>query len=149
MDTHTADVAKQRAAEYVRYWREIAGMTPVQLAEASGVSRSKLYDIEEGRGALAKPETLSSVAKAIGRDPSEILAIIGRDMPEAVTQGSSSEAILEQLAADLKQVLANQERMGTLVVTIAEQIERGELEVRRPQTRKRPGARSEHPSSPR
>lgn len=133
MDTHTPDVAKQRAAEYVRFWREVAGMTPVQVEEASGVSRSKLYDIEGGRG--AKPETLSSVARAIGRDPIEILALIGRPAPESVTAGGDSGATLESIAADVQRMLANQEQIGTLVVTIAEQIERGELEVRRPQKR--------------
>lgn len=133
MDAHTSEVTR-RAAEYVTHWRERAGLTPVDVARASGVSRTKVYDIEAGRG--AKPETYSRVVRALGRDPEEIQAILRGAVTEAVSPGAS-EATLEVIAADVRQLLENQERLGSLVVTALEQIAAGNMPARRPRSRKR------------
>lgn len=138
MDTHTSDVT-QRAAEYVVQWRERAGLTPVDVARLSGVSRTKVYDIEGGRG--AKPETYTRVVRALGRDPEEIQSILRGGTPDSVTEESTPAATLEGIAADVQRVLENQERVGTLFVAFLEQIQSGDIQVvqapRRPRTRKR------------
>lgn len=84
MDDQLDDV-RERVAKYVSYWRAHAGLSIAQAVEATngGVSRSKWSEIENARGDRPKPETLGAVARALSRDPAELLEVIGLDAPSA------------------------------------------------------------------
>src|SRR5215213_6667029 len=85
--------------EALRRARVDAGLTISELAKRAGVSRDTISNAERGRHSLQGP-TLSKIAHALGRAPSELLAEEERLSPKA--QGRSS---LEPTFDDLNGVL--------------------------------------------
>ncbi|MDQ7841397.1 MAG: helix-turn-helix transcriptional regulator [bacterium] len=90
-----------RARAYLNYGRAIRrlrrerGMTRDALATESGVSPSYLYEVERG---YKRPSTdvLASVAEALGRSPSEMLAYI-EVMSEALPETPDETPIMAQI----------------------------------------------------
>jgi transcriptional regulator with XRE-family HTH domain len=68
--------------EALRRARVDAGLTISELAKRAGVSRDTISHAERGRHSLQGP-TLSKIARALGRAPSELLAEEERLAPKA------------------------------------------------------------------
>jgi transcriptional regulator with XRE-family HTH domain len=73
--------------EALRRTRVDAGLTISELAKRAGVSRDTISNAERGRHSLQGP-TLSKIARALGKAPSELLAEEERLFPKA--KGHSS-----------------------------------------------------------
>lgn len=56
----------------IKDYRCAIGMTQVELAKRSGVSRSIISGLESGSITVTKTDTLSKIAKALGKKVSEI-----------------------------------------------------------------------------
>lgn len=108
------DDVRTRVAEYVRYWRSYAGLSIADVLEPSGVSRSKWSDVENARGDQPRPETLGAMAKAIGRDPGELLAIIGVGRPDAAVSPERHRQVDEALTLVEATLRAHDRRLAAL-----------------------------------
>lgn len=97
MDGQLDDV-RARIASYVSYWRAHAGMSIADAVSASGVSRSKWSEIENGKGDRPKPETLGAIARAIERDPADLLAIVGLEAPTPPRDGGTEQGAAAAVA---------------------------------------------------
>lgn len=62
----------------IRAHRERAGFTQRQLAEAAGVTVSYISDVENGRKQPSKPETIRSLASALGIRADELFVGVRR-----------------------------------------------------------------------
>ena len=51
--------------------RRLKGFTQQRLADAAGVSKVTVYEIETGR-TVPQPETIRALAAALGVDPAEV-----------------------------------------------------------------------------
>lgn len=58
----------------IREQREKAGMTQVQLAEKSNVSRAIISGLESGSITVTTTETLLKIANALGKNVSDIFS---------------------------------------------------------------------------
>lgn len=107
MDTHAHDVTQRarQVSEYVAFWRAHAGMTVVDAAKRADISRSLWTDVERGKQ-VPKPDTLGVIARALGRDPSELLELVGM-RPPAPTSSGADEPDDE---SDMAMLLAEQVR---------------------------------------
>lgn len=56
----------------IKEFREAQKMTQSELAEKSGVSRSIISELETGRRSVTQTDTLGRIAKALGKNVSEI-----------------------------------------------------------------------------
>lgn len=72
------DSERKRAGETLRTIRELRGVTPLELAEALGISRQYVYNIESGR----KPLTYVLLAKAAAFLKVSQLSIMQADSAE-------------------------------------------------------------------
>lgn len=72
---HTEPASVQTIGERVALYRTERGLSATQLAEAAGVSRSYLSELESGRGSAQRPsaDTLYRIAKALGVAMSDLL----------------------------------------------------------------------------
>jgi transcriptional regulator with XRE-family HTH domain len=61
--------------EHIRQWREERGLGLRQFAKAVGVSPTFLSKMERGLGALPGEETIRNMAKILGKDADELLAM--------------------------------------------------------------------------
>jgi transcriptional regulator with XRE-family HTH domain len=86
--------------EALRRARIDAGLTISELAKRAGVSRDTISHAERGRHSLQGP-TLSKIARALGRAPSELLAEEERLAPK-VNGRSSLQASLNDALEDLR-----------------------------------------------
>jgi len=64
-------------------YRKLKGLTQQELAQAVGLSRSGLADIELGRN-KAYAETLARIAKALGTTADSLLGLSGTDTDETI-----------------------------------------------------------------
>jgi transcriptional regulator with XRE-family HTH domain len=86
--------------EALRRARVDAGLTISELAKRAGVSRDTISHAERGRHSLQGP-TLSKIAHALGRAPSELLAEEERLTPKSEGR-SSLEPSLNDVLEDLR-----------------------------------------------
>lgn len=56
----------------IKEQRELIGMTQAQLSKRSGVSRTIISGLESGAITVTTTETLSKIAKALGKSVSDI-----------------------------------------------------------------------------
>lgn len=56
----------------VKEFREAAGLTQVELAKKSGISRATICSLESGEETVVNTATLSKIAKALGKKVSDI-----------------------------------------------------------------------------
>ncbi len=56
----------------IKEQREALGMTQIQLSEKSGVSRTIISGLESGSITVTTTDTLSKIAKALGKKVSDI-----------------------------------------------------------------------------
>lgn len=78
------DVRRAALARAIVAAREQAGMTQVQLAAASGISRSAIVRLEKAEASISS-DRLWSLAKALGTKPSALLAAAEADEDAAET----------------------------------------------------------------
>jgi transcriptional regulator with XRE-family HTH domain len=88
--------------EALRRARVDAGLTISELAKRAGVSRDTISHAERGRHSLQGP-TLSKIARALGRVPSELLAEEERLSPKAPRR-SSLEPSLNDVLEEERQI---------------------------------------------
>lgn len=93
----------KRAGTRLREIRESKGLTPTDLARASGKGRDQLARYEhQGMPTRPQPETLTALATGLGIEPTELRQQLGYPdtmpvaRPERV-QGQSPEAIIRHL----------------------------------------------------
>lgn len=91
---------RRSTLEALRRARIDAGLTISELAKRAGVSRDTISHAERGRHSLQGP-TLSKIARALGRAPSELLAEEERLAPK-VKGRSSLEPSLNDALEDLR-----------------------------------------------
>jgi transcriptional regulator with XRE-family HTH domain len=82
--------------EALRRARVDAGLTISGLAKRAGVSRDTISHAERGRHSLQGP-TLSKIARALGRTPSELLAEEERLSPKAESRSSLEPSLFNGL----------------------------------------------------
>jgi len=82
--------------EALRRARVDAGLTISDLAKRAGVSRDTISHAERGRHSLQGP-TLSKIAQALGRTPSELLAEEERLSPKAESRSSLEPSLFNGL----------------------------------------------------
>jgi transcriptional regulator with XRE-family HTH domain len=82
----------------VARWRDLAGMTQQQLADAVGVSREYISMIENGKRAVTKRDLLLKLAHAIGVDVNDLTA-------QPFTPGSREELALYLAAPRIRVAL--------------------------------------------
>jgi transcriptional regulator with XRE-family HTH domain len=70
---------------YIRKAREAAGLTQAQLAEAIGVSRPTVTQLERGLVKYPKVYMLSAIATALNLPPSALFAQAGVSSPEVLS----------------------------------------------------------------
>jgi transcriptional regulator with XRE-family HTH domain len=87
--------------EALRRARIDAGLTISELAKRAGVSRDTISHAERGRHSLQGP-TLSKIARALGRTPSELLAEEEERLAKKVKGRSSLEPSLNDALEDLR-----------------------------------------------
>ena len=68
---------KTRIGQKLREYRKQKGLTQKELAEAAGVSKPTVTKIETGASSNLTVSTLTALAEALGREPSEFLAPSG------------------------------------------------------------------------
>jgi transcriptional regulator with XRE-family HTH domain len=85
--------------EALRRARVDAGLTISELAKRAGVSRDTISHAEKGRHSLQGP-TLSKIAYALGRAPSELLADEERLAPKAPRRSSAEPSLFNGLEAE-------------------------------------------------
>ena len=56
-------------ADRIKFAREQAGLTQVQLAKAVGISQPSIHELESGRTKQFRASTLLKVAKFLGQSP--------------------------------------------------------------------------------
>ena len=98
--------------EALRRARIDAGLTISELAKRAGVSRDTISHAERGRHSLQGP-TLSKIARALGRAPSELLAEEERLAPKAPRRSSREPSLFNGLE-DAAQSEALQKALGVL-----------------------------------
>jgi transcriptional regulator with XRE-family HTH domain len=89
----------------LRRARVDAGLTISELAKRAGVSRDTISNAERGRNSLQGP-TLSKIAHALGRLPSELLAEEERLSPKAQSRSAREPSFddLNSVLEDLRRV---------------------------------------------
>lgn len=75
--------ASTTIGENLRRLRQARGFTQEQLAEASGVSRPTITNIEIGKSAAPSSKTLATLAQALNVDPSELSRLTAPEVPAA------------------------------------------------------------------
>ena len=85
-----------RVSQRIRAARIAAGLTPNDVIEASGVSRSTYYSYETGEGSFTI-SVLAKIAAAIGCTPSVLL--ITKEEEERLLALNTIQGMAEQLAA--------------------------------------------------
>jgi transcriptional regulator with XRE-family HTH domain len=98
---------RRPAVEALRRARVDAGLTISELAKRAGVSRDTISHAERGRHSLQGP-TLSKIARALGRAPSELLAEEEKLAPKGESR-SSPQASLNDALEDLRRTTARNE----------------------------------------
>lgn len=63
--------------QYLRYWRDHAGVSQKALAEACQVSTSYMCDIEQNRRATRSMKLLEPIAATLGRPLDEVCGMAG------------------------------------------------------------------------
>ena len=80
-----AGVTKTVAANHLRAWREKAGMTQAQLAEAIDTTTGVVSELESGRTQLS-PKWLSRLAPVFGTTPGYLLDHHPDDVPQDIRE---------------------------------------------------------------
>lgn len=88
---------------YVRQSRTQQGMSQRELADAAGLSRSYVCDIERGRGNEPSLNTLDKLANALGSSRSDLMKASGLIDKALVPKESEEERRLLQLFRDLSE----------------------------------------------
>jgi transcriptional regulator with XRE-family HTH domain len=104
---------RRRILKALRRARADAGLTISELAKRAGVSRDTISYAERGQHSLQAP-TLSKIARALGRAPSELLAEEERLAPKA-RRSSLEPSLLDSLADERPG-----SRFAEAIVTVAE-----------------------------
>ena len=95
-------IQRRPTLEALRRARVDAGLTISELAKRAGVSRDTISHAERGRHSLQGP-SLSKIAHALGRVPSELLAEEERLTPKAESRSSLEPTLLNELEEERRQ----------------------------------------------
>jgi transcriptional regulator with XRE-family HTH domain len=93
---------RRSTLEALRRARVDAGLTISELAKRAGVSRDTISHAERGRHSPQGP-TLSKIARALGRAPSELLAEEERLAPKAESRSSLEPSLLNGLEEERRE----------------------------------------------
>lgn len=110
------DDVKALVAEWIRSWREHAGLSIDEAVRASGVSQSTWSAVENMKASVPKRENLARMARAVGREPDELLEIAGWRRPHnAAGEPSQAQTDLRQLVlSKLDEIPTRSELMAEL-----------------------------------
>ena len=86
---------------WVRRTRQQQGLSQRELADAAGLSRSYVCDIERGRGSEPSLNTLDKLAGALGVSRSDLMKASGLIDKALIPKESESERRILQLYRDL------------------------------------------------
>jgi len=100
--------------EALRRARVDAGLTISELAKRAGVSRDTISYAERGRHSLQGP-TLSKIAHALGRAPSELLAEEERLSPKAESRSSQEPSLFNGLEEERRKAQETTEEDARLL----------------------------------
>lgn len=105
-------VAAQRIirGERIRQMRDLAGLTQAQLADACGVVRPTITNIEAGRQTITA-EILTALAEALNTTPNQILGFGGTDT-----------ALLTRVLGFHRRITADFAEASTLLAAMAESL---------------------------
>jgi transcriptional regulator with XRE-family HTH domain len=115
---------RRSTLEALRRARVDAGLTISELAKRAGVSRDTISHAERGRHSLQGP-TMSKIAYALGRAPSELLAEEERRFPKAERRSSPEPSLfygLEEERRSSKTVTGGAHLSGTGKLTAAGEV---------------------------
>lgn len=139
----------------LRQLRTDAGMTPEELADDAGVSKSSVYRIESGETASPDVETLRRLADALDLTLSQFFGRIegaGPSLSEGgsrvahATAGAPAHAQLPAQSADVREIAALKSRIERLETALGatEDVAKRLLDVAaaRAKTRKTPGGKA-------
>jgi transcriptional regulator with XRE-family HTH domain len=93
---------RRSTLEALRRARVDAGLTISELAKRAGVSRDTISHAERGRHSLQGP-TMSKIAYALGRAPSELLAEEERLFPKAERRSSPEPSLFYDLEEERRE----------------------------------------------
>src|SRR5215216_5362828 len=105
--------------EALRRARVDAGLTISELAKRAGVSRDTISHAERGRHSLQGP-TMSKIAYALGRAPSELLAEEERLSPKAERRSSPEPSLFYGLEDERRYKLEEAKRAVHYIIERAE-----------------------------
>lgn len=88
------------AKDLIRAGREHQGWSYTQMAEKSGVSRSRLIDIERGKAHVTERDEAMVIARLLGLDAGEILSS-GINARTRAYLGAQADAFLREFADEL------------------------------------------------